>query len=101
MGIERFFNKNLTQNRKAVAPVSGVAAWVLVTAFKGCIFPIGLDPASAGSDYIKLKISHGMYCPASIAINKGDQIVGGTVKYIVKKAPDWVKFHSYLLSEEN
>lgn len=100
MGISRFFNKNLTQNRKAAAPVAGVAAWVLVAAFRGCIFPItSSDPTITSSDYIKLGITHGMYCPMSVALKSGDQIVDGAINYIVKRVPDWVKFRAALLSE--
>jgi len=99
MGIERFFNKTLTQNRKAAAPVAGVAAWELIATFRGCIFPIGMsDSAIFSSDYIRLKITHGMYCPATVALKTGDQIVDGTVKYIIKREPDWIKFHAVLLS---
>jgi len=100
LGIERFFNKTLTQNRKASGTGDKVEAWVLVATFKGCIYPIGsVGPGVSISDYIKLGITHGMFCPATVALKRGDQIVDGTLEYVVKREPDWIKFHAVLLGE--
>lgn len=100
MGIDRFFNKTLTQNRKASGTGDKVEAWVLISTFRGCLYPIGMsDPAIFSSEYLRLKITHKMHCPATEDIKPGDQIVDGTVKYIVKRAPDWIHFYDALLSE--
>ena len=100
MGIQRFFNKTLTQNRKTSGSGAKVEPWAFVATFRGCIFPISTsDPSIFSSEYIKLGITHGMYCGMGAALKAGDQIIDGTKEYIVKKEPDWVKFHDVLLSE--
>lgn len=100
MGVERFFNKTLTQNRKASGTGDKVEDWVLVATFRGCLYPIGMsDPAIFSSDYLRLKITHKMHCATTESIKSGDQIEDGTKKYIVKRAPNWVTFYDTLLSE--
>lgn len=100
MGIERFFDKTLTQNRKTSGSDAPVEPWALIATFKGCIFPVGAVDSATQSVYIKLKVTHKMYCPMSPVFKIGDQIVDEALnEYIIKKKPNWGKFQDVLLSE--
>lgn len=64
MGVERFFDKTLTQKRKASRTSSTVEAWIdISTTLKGCIYPINPSDAIAfQSTYLRLNITHKMNC---------------------------------------
>lgn len=79
MGISRFFNKTLTQKRKASGTGHPVEAWAIITTFKGCVFPVGAAGSATQSVYIKLNVTHKMYCPMGPAFKVGDKIAHGIV----------------------
>ena len=64
MGVERFFNKTVTQKRKASRTGDAVEAWNDInTALKCCIYPIkATDVIAFQSTYARLNISHKMNC---------------------------------------
>lgn len=64
MGVERFFNKTVTQKRKASRTGDAVESWLNInTALKCCIYPItATDAIAFQSAYNRLNISHKMNC---------------------------------------
>lgn len=64
MGIERFFNKTVTQKRKASRTGDAVEAWnVINDAVKCCIYPLNPgDVVAFQSAYNRLNITHKMNC---------------------------------------
>lgn len=68
MGVERFFNKTLTQKRKASRTGDPVESWIDInTALKGCIYPItATDAIAFQSAYARLNISHKMNCAVDV-----------------------------------
>ena len=68
MGVERFFNKTVTQKRKASRSGDATEAWNDVnTALKCCIYPIkATDAIAFQSAYNRLNISHKMNCLVDI-----------------------------------
>ena len=64
MGIERFFNKTVTQKRKASRTGDAVEGWnVINAAVKCCIYPLNPgDVVAFQSAYNRLNITHKMNC---------------------------------------
>ena len=64
MGVERFFNKTVTQKRKASRTGDTVEDWLDInTTLKCCIYPIkATDAIAFQSAYARLNISHKMNC---------------------------------------
>ena len=68
MGVERFFNKTVTQKRKASRTGDAVEAWNDInTAVKCCIYPLNpSDVVAFQSAYNRLDITHKMNCLLNI-----------------------------------
>ena len=68
MGVERFFNKTVTQKRKASRTGDAVEAWNDInTALKCCIYPLNPgDVVAFQSAYNRLNITHKMNCLLNI-----------------------------------
>lgn len=64
MGVERFFNKTVTQKRKASRTGDAVEVWNDInTAVKCCIYPLNPgDVVAFQSAYNRLNITHKMNC---------------------------------------
>ena len=104
MSIDRFFNKTVTHQRKGSETSSTVEAWGNIsTSVKCCIPPVNPgDAAAYSSKYIRLGITHNMFCWATETITIGDKIVDGSDEYIVKVRPrKWGTFLHIYLSEVN
>ena len=102
MSLDRFFDKTVTQQRKASSTGNAVEAWANVsTSVKCCIPPTSPGDALAfNSINIRLKITHQMFCWATEDIKVDDQIVDGADKYIVRLQPKkWGTFFQIYLSE--
>ena len=101
MGLERFFDKTVTQKRKASSTGNAVEAWATVsTTLKCCIYPVTpSDAAAFKSIFIRLSISHKMNCSVSEDIDIDDKIVVNSNEYIVKRVNSWTKFLEIYLSE--
>ena len=107
MGIERFFTKTVTQQRKASSTGNSVEAWTNIsTSVKCCIPPtnpgdsFGFEGGAFGSAHNKLNITHQMFCWATESIKLDDKIVDGSDEYIVRLQPKkWGIFYQIYLSE--
>ena len=102
MGLERFFDKTVTQKRKASSTGNAVEAWATVsTTLKCCIYPVTpSDTVAFKSIYLRFKITHKMNCSVSEDIKVDDKIVNGTDEYIIPTQPrSWTKFLEIYLSE--
>ena len=102
MGISRFFDKTVTQKRKASRTSHTVEAWTdISTTLKCCIYP-AISPGDSiafQSANFKLNITHKMNCLISEDVRIDDKIVYGSDEYIVKKVNSWDKFYEIFLSE--
>jgi len=101
MGVERFFDKTVTQKRKASATGHAVEAWTdISTTLKCCIYPINpRDTIAFQSTYFRANITHKMNCLSGEDIKVDDKIVYGSDEYIVKKINSWNNFLDIFLSE--
>ena len=68
MGVERFFNKTVTQKRKASRTGDAVESWNDInTTLKCCIYPINPnDVVAHQSVYNRLNITHKMNCMLNV-----------------------------------
>lgn len=101
MGVERFYNKIVTQKRKISKSGHPVEDWTdISTILKCCIYPINPgDTIAFRSNYLQLNITHKMNCSVNEDIKIDDKIVCDTDEYIIKKINSWGKFYEALLSE--
>ena len=83
MGVERFFNKTVTQKRKASRTGDAVEAWNDINiALKCCIYPLNPgDVVAFQSAYNRLNITHKMNClinvgTVSLTFVPGDVAIG-------------------------
>ncbi len=78
MGVERFFNKTVTQKRKASRTGDAVEAWNDInTALRCCIYPIrATDAVAFQSVYAQLNISHKMNCIVNVGTVSGTFVPG-------------------------
>ena len=81
MSIDRFFDKSVTQRRKATSTGNAVEAWANVkTGLKCCIPPASPGDALAfKSINMQLNITHNMFCWATEDIKVDDKIVDGAL----------------------
>jgi len=79
MSIDRFFDKSVTQRRKASSTGNAVEAWANVkTGLRCCISPASPGDAIAfNSVNIRLNITHDMFCWATEDIKVDDKIIDG------------------------
>jgi len=79
MSIDRFFDKSVTQRRKATETGNVVEAWANVKTSLSCCIP----PASPGdavafkSINLRFNITHNMFCWATEDIKVDDKIIDG------------------------
>ena len=83
MGVQKFFNKTVTQKRKASRSGDAVEAWNDInTAVKCCIYPLNPgDVVAFQSAYNRLNITHKMNCllnvgTVSLTFVSGDVAIG-------------------------
>jgi len=81
MSIDRFFDKSVTQRRKASSTGNAVEAWANIkTGLRCCIPPTSPGDALAfKSININLNITHNMFCWATENIKVGDKIIDGAL----------------------
>jgi len=79
MSIERFFDKTVTQRRKASSTSNTVEVWGNIkTSLKCCIPPTSPgDSIAYNSENMHLNITHQMFCHATEKIKVGDKIIDG------------------------
>jgi len=80
MSIDRFFNKTVTQRRKAFSTSATVEVWGNIkTALKCCIPPTSPgDSLAFSSINMHLNITHQLFCWATESIKVGDKIIDGS-----------------------
>ena len=102
MSINRFFDKTVTQKRKASQTSHTVEAWANIsTTLKCCIPPTSPGDALAFRSLgIKFTITHNMFCWATEDIKVDDKMVNSLDEYIVRLQPKkWGNFYQVYLSE--
>ena len=79
MSLDRFFDKTITQRRKASSTGNAIETWANVsTSVKCCIPPTSPgDTLAFSSINIRLNITHQMFCWATEDIKVDDKIIDG------------------------
>jgi hypothetical protein len=101
MAIDRFFNKNITLQRKAGSTGNTVESWANVKTNLRCsIYPISAgDSIAFQSTYFQTNVTHKMICHTSEDVKIDDKVVYGSEEYLIKKVNNWTELYEIYLSE--